>query len=716
MIKTCAIISPLLIAQLARAYNSSYCFPDDGEELHDAVDNYFYGGGNDGSIGTWCVKDVTNFKDLFRGMNLDEFSDVDLGGWNMSSATSIKGMFQTAKQYQGVGIDQWDVSKVTNMNNLFRDCDNFDQNIGDWNVVKLKNANHMFRNAPIYTGQGLEKWKDRVGLLRNARWMFAFTDSFVGTSIVDWDVKSLKRLDSMFRDAVTFNADLSSWNLAKATVTSSMFRNAKALDQNLCSWSDNLFLNGVLMTVMFSGATLCEPQDTPIAENGIITPLCKDCSSSQETPAPTPSPTSTSTALPTSPPSPEPTAQPTPLPTNLPTTQPTSHPTDSPSAPPTSEPTANPTPLPTVANTVSPTASPTSEPTSEPTAAPVLVTPAPSTASPVTPSPVDNTEQEPSILPNWDFEEDTINPWKPSGEATISLATADAFSGQYALVTDRREGVSWDGIAVEVVDWIFPGVVYEVSFYAKLVNVLPEDSSNGWMTMRESTPSGNNYIGVAYAGSGGLTSSWTKVTGSYMLPEDKEVTALRLYVEGVANAWDFAVDEIIFQDSRPQQVEYYVGSADNTEHVTIPQPPLPDPTTTGTNCPDQAAGLILWKDLYPSLNEGADVTLDENASILIDETISTTLGFITIPATSELIFAENVDGISIAAMGFEVQGNLIAGSETCRYQTELSITLHGDRPSGITDIANAMPTYYKGISVVGRLELHGKRFYRTWTR
>jgi hypothetical protein len=116
------------------------------------------------------------------------------------------------------------------------------------------------------------------------------------------------------------------------------------------------------------------------------------------------------------------------------------------------------------------------------------------------------------------------------------------------------------------------------------------------------------------------------------------------------------------------------------------------------------------------LTEGVDVILPENTSILVSETITTTLGIVTIPASSELIFAEHSGGISMDVEGMEVEGSLFAGSETCRYETSLTITLHGNRPENITDTANAKPFSYKGIAVTGRLELHGKRYYRTWTR
>jgi hypothetical protein len=90
------------------------------------------------------------------------------------------------------------------------------------------------------------------------------------------------------------------------------------------------------------------------------------------------------------------------------------------------------------------------------------------------------------------------------------------------------------------------------------------------------------------------------------------------------------------------------------------------------------------------------------------------LGYVTVPATSKLIFGENSSGIEFHALGLDIKGQLVAGSETCLLQMPLTITLHGSRPANA--VTNPPPSLYKGIVVSGALELHGKQFYRTWSR
>jgi len=160
-----------------------------------------------------------------------------------------------------------------------------------------------------------------------------------------------------------------------------------------------------------------------------------------------------------------------------------------------------------------------------------------------------------------------------------------------------------------------------------------------------------------------------------------------------------------------------------SELVIIPDPPKPL-TLLGTNrtkCP-HLGNLSDWHSSSTwgvSANiptSGQNVTLPVNTRVLISKSINGTLGFIIIPSSSELVIGENVQGIQVHAKGFDVQGRLTAGSETCRIETSIAITLYGTRSNDV--VTNIKPPLFKGIVVSGsgQLDLHGKRYFRTWTR
>ncbi|KOO25907.1 communication mutant protein, partial [Chrysochromulina tobinii] len=146
-------------------------------------------------------------------------------------------------------------------------------------------------------------------------------------------------------------------------------------------------------------------------------------------------------------------------------------------------------------------------------------------------------------------------------------------------------------------------------------------------------------------------------------------------------------------------------------------------STSRTGCPHDQSGLVSWHNaatwasgVPPSA--GAHVTLPQGQKVLLSRDVGYTLGLVTIPATSELIIGENSShGVALNMAGMQVDGALRAGAQTCRLTTRVTITLFGARPP-TKEVRDALPPTFKGIVVssTGSLDLHGQRFYRTWTR
>lgn len=136
-----------------------------------------------------------------------------------------------------------------------------------------------------------------------------------------------------------------------------------------------------------------------------------------------------------------------------------------------------------------------------------------------------------------------------------------------------------------------------------------------------------------------------------------------------------------------------------------------------TNCPHLQANLLDWHNPATWAGSsvpanGAQVNIPENTSVLISScSIDPTwvFGTVNIPASSTLIFGDAV--INVQATGFNVSGSLLIGSETCRLRNKISITLHGVR--GALPASNP---WVKGMAVYGNIDIHGARYFPTWTR
>ena len=97
----------------------------------------------DGDISKWDVSRVTNMRDMFAGTRA---FNVDISKWNVGSVTTMQGMFYAAKAFNR-DISKWDVSRVTNMEWTFNSASSYSQILcGAW-AVATANKDGMFGNT-----------------------------------------------------------------------------------------------------------------------------------------------------------------------------------------------------------------------------------------------------------------------------------------------------------------------------------------------------------------------------------------------------------------------------------------------------------------------------------------------------------------------------------------------------------------------------------------
>ncbi len=171
---------------------------------------------------------VTDMTDMFRGAT--SFNG-DISGWATSRVTDMTGMFYGATSFDQP-LDSWDVSRVTSMSNMFRGASSFDQPLDSWDTSRVTAMINMFRGASSFD-QPLDSWD--VSRVTNTHAMFHGAASFNG-DISGWDTSRVTGMSAMFRDATSFNQDISGWDVSRVTAMSDMFRGAAAFDQNLGPW------------------------------------------------------------------------------------------------------------------------------------------------------------------------------------------------------------------------------------------------------------------------------------------------------------------------------------------------------------------------------------------------------------------------------------------------------------------------------------------------
>jgi surface protein len=166
------------------------------------------------NINKWDVANVTYFRSMFR--ECSNFND-NVGNWNVSNATSIALMFygnSTAAPY-GVfnnggsdSIKNWDTRNVTDMIYTFGIQPSFNQPVGDWNVSSVTDMQQMFNSY----------WNGALGTS-----LGTFTNGN-SNSIETWNTGNVTNMNGMFSGQGLFNRNIGGWNMSKVTNTGYMLQ------------------------------------------------------------------------------------------------------------------------------------------------------------------------------------------------------------------------------------------------------------------------------------------------------------------------------------------------------------------------------------------------------------------------------------------------------------------------------------------------------------
>jgi hypothetical protein len=200
-----------------------------------------------GPIEQWKVERIRDFGNLFNANRNSAASTVqlDLSQWDTSNADSMLDMFLKATQID-FDVSQWDTSKVVRFNGMFDGCTNF-QGIGlqNWDVKSGRYFQNMFRNTPN-----------------------------LKTDLSQWNVYNAIHLDNMFANS----------NYGFITTTTDGPTAPTAPADTMCSWAYRKLYPGVTTTNMFMGSNCPATTDPDINQraNMPISFCVQDCSAAYQ--------------------------------------------------------------------------------------------------------------------------------------------------------------------------------------------------------------------------------------------------------------------------------------------------------------------------------------------------------------------------------------------------------------------------------------------------
>lgn len=137
-------------------------FPKTEEELSDIIKQLLEERGSNANLNDIDVSKITDMSNLFSSFDI---RNIDISKWDVSNVEDMSSMFYNCYNLESIGdISKWDVSNVTNMNFMFFHC-YYLESIGDisnWDISNIKDAHGMFEQCKKLSQIGnLFKWKNK---------------------------------------------------------------------------------------------------------------------------------------------------------------------------------------------------------------------------------------------------------------------------------------------------------------------------------------------------------------------------------------------------------------------------------------------------------------------------------------------------------------------------------------------------------------------------
>ncbi len=179
-------------------------------------------------IEDWDMSKVTNTNYMFY--NAKNFNHP-LNKWDMSNVSSMKGMFYEAQSFNQP-LNKWDTSNVTNMSKMFHKALSFNEPIENWDVSNVRDMGGMFGETDVFN-QPLNKWD--TSNVTNMSEMFYKAKKF-NQPLENWNVSNVRNMYGMFYETLSFNQPLAKWDIKSVENMKFMFSYAKSFNQNLDTW------------------------------------------------------------------------------------------------------------------------------------------------------------------------------------------------------------------------------------------------------------------------------------------------------------------------------------------------------------------------------------------------------------------------------------------------------------------------------------------------
>ena len=106
---------------------------------------------------SWDISNVTNTNNMF--FNCKALTSLDISKWNTSKVTNMSAMFYICKSLTSLDVSKWNTGNVTDMSGIFNSCQKLQSiDVSKWNTSKVIDTANMFNTCSLLTSLDLSNW------------------------------------------------------------------------------------------------------------------------------------------------------------------------------------------------------------------------------------------------------------------------------------------------------------------------------------------------------------------------------------------------------------------------------------------------------------------------------------------------------------------------------------------------------------------------------
>ena len=209
------------------------------------------------------TSNVTDMSNMF--LNCDKLTSLDVSGFDTSNVTNMSSMFESCYALTSLDVSGFDTGSVTNMSFMFSSCNSLTSlDVSGFDTGNVTNMAGMFESCFALTSLDVSGFD--TSNVTDMNMMFKGCSTLTSLDVSNFDTGNVTDMADMFEDCSSLTAlDLSGFDTSNVGLMPYMFTNCKAL-----TWLDISSFNTGNVTGMFCMFGSCSQLTTIYAGTGFV--------------------------------------------------------------------------------------------------------------------------------------------------------------------------------------------------------------------------------------------------------------------------------------------------------------------------------------------------------------------------------------------------------------------------------------------------------------